>query len=1199
MLIQLITFELRYHIKNILFLIGALSFTFFGFMLIAYGIKIPMVDINAPYLIGYCLGLTSIGAIFLVSLFGANAVLKDKESKMDSIINAMPVSKFQFLSAKITGLVISAFLCCSFIVLGMALAPLAHSVSPDRLTEIPIIHYGYNLLVIMLPNVLLFSAFILAIASITQNRIAVYVGGVLIYVLYMAGAIFSNAPWMANASPASSEAISLAAMLDPLGLSAFFEQTKGWSTQQMNTQSIVLSGNFLLNRLIWFGISIISLMFTYRYYSFNTLKVKKKKKSASTLVEFTPQLLYTPIISDAKSIKAQRQMWWSLFKIELKNIIKSIPFIIILMLWAFIYGMELYGMLSGGRRMEGPYPLTANMVNQIMDLLPMFGLLVVIFYSNEQIWRKIILKIDTIYDAAPVRNFVLYSSNFVALCIISILLISISILISILVQLTMGYMDIEPLLYAKVFYYAGLPLVLVAALSLLIQSLVHNRYLGMVLTALLVLLINSPLSVLVGIEHPLMRYAAPLFTLAPVDYSDFNGFGDYARAFHWRMLYSLAWAIIFGFLTYGFWKRGKAMNIQNRMKQFRQYLNKRSILLMAAAVCLLLGSGGFIFYQTNIWNEYYTIEEKKDWSVNYETLYKEFENMPQPIITSVKSAVDLFPSEQRYKVKANYKIINKENKPIKKALLYLHRASQLDSIYISGAHLSKSDEEFGHFWINFDQPLLQEDQRDMYFEFNYSWSGFNEHILHNAIIQNGSFMRISNYFPQFGYNTEMEISNEDTRKALGLQKREEHINTIAEFEKDKANGKKFHDYIEYETVVSTEAPQTAIGQGNLLKKWAKNDRNYFHYKMDRPIPFRFAFATARYSLKKANHNDTEIEIYYHPKHGYNVDRIITAIKQTLDYCNNEFGDYQYEHFRYVEVASFTGGFAATAYPNSIYHNEKVGFISKIEDSTDIDVIAKFVGHELGHQWWGGQLDAPVMEGGIVLSETLAQYTEIMIYKNAYQNQKLVTDALTIEQDIYLSSRGFEEEVPLYKAVYNHPHIPYSKGLKVMYAVQDLIGEQELNKVLRTLIEKFAYPKNPPSVEDFLTELYKVTPENKHALLDDWFKKIVVYDLAMDKVKCTALTNGKYQIDMVIKAKKFEEDGFGNATEEIIDQALKIGVYTGDKYNTENVLYLQPHQITGELTELTLTVNKRPTSVVVDPNKILIDIDESNNEKWIK
>lgn len=48
--------------------------------------------------------------------------------------------------------------------------------------------------------------------------------------------------------------------------------------------------------------------------------------------------------------------------------------------------------------------------------------------------------------------------------------------------------------------------------------------------------------------------------------------------------------------------------------------------------------------------------------------------------------------------------------------------------------------------------------------------------------------------------------------------------------------------------VSTDKNQTAVGTGDLIKRWTKDNRNYFRYTV-KSIPFRFAVSSAEYDQK--------------------------------------------------------------------------------------------------------------------------------------------------------------------------------------------------------------------------------------------------------------------------------------------------------------------------------------------------------------
>ena len=68
----------------------------------------------------------------------------------------------------------------------------------------------------------------------------------------------------------------------------------------------------------------------------------------------------------------------------------------------------------------------------------------------------------------------------------------------------------------------------------------------------------------------------------------------------------------------------------------------------------------------------------------------------------------------------------------------------------------------------------------------------------------------------------------------------------------------------------------------------------------------------------------------------------------------------------------------------------------------------------------------------MLSETLAQYSALMVMRRLYGDDK-IRRFLQFELDKYLRSRGNEalEELPLMR-VENQPYIHYRKGSLVMY-----------------------------------------------------------------------------------------------------------------------------------------------------------------------
>jgi ABC-2 type transport system permease protein len=109
----------------------------------------------------------------------------------------------------------------------------------------------------------------------------------------------------------------------------------------------------------------------------------------------------------------------------------------------------------------------------------------------------------------------------------------------------------------------------------------------------------------------------------------------------------------------------------------------------------------------------------------------------------------------------------------------------------------------------------------------------------------------------------------------------------------------------------------------------------------------------------------------------------------------------------------------------------------------------------------------------MLTETLAMYTEMMLYKKMHGQEKMM-ERIKIHQQIYDNEKGLAENQPLYKVTGENIHISYSKGAVVMVKLSELLGEDQLNAALSKFLMHNRYPKKPSSL-DLLKELYRINP----------------------------------------------------------------------------------------------------------------------------
>ena len=1182
-------FDLKFHLRSPLFYILYVIFFLFAFGAVTsdavqIGGGLGNVNRNAPFVIMQLVLVLSVFGVLAATAYVANAIHRDFDLNTDSLFFSAPITKWQYL----TGRFAAAFTMISLIFTSVIAGIMAGSKMPwlDKAHVGPFVwqHYAFSYFALVVPNLLLFCAIFFSVAALTRSLLWTYVSVAAFYVAYGVTRVLIYL---------KVDNRTIKSLADPCAIAPFALDTRYWTVFEKNANVLALNGAFLLNRILWLGVAFALLALTYYRFKMQvaTANGGRKRKIVESDEPLQRIPLWLPVVTQKFDFRAAWQQFASTVAIERRAIMTGLPFLVILMLGV----LNVVGNAFGISSVFGTtvYPVTHLMAQAINGGFVVFVLIIATFYSGEIVWRERSAKLNEVFDTAPAPTWTMWAGKLTALIIVLYTTLAIAVATAISVQLIKGYWHIEPSVYIKeVFFVTGIDIVLFAVLMFFAQIVTNNKYIGY-LIAVLYIIATAALGPM-HFEHRLYR----VFDLPVINYSDMNGFGHYLVQHLWFMLYWTLFAGIMLLVGHLFWVRGTESDFLIRGLIARQRFSKQALATVIALFAGFAASGCYIYYNTNVLNEYSTADQREKIQAETEKLYKKYEHLPQPRITDAQATVDIYPDKRWVDASGSYRIVNKTAAPIRDIYVTMNPEVTEFSCTIPGASITANDRKHGYTIYRLAEPMQPGATLVMSYAVKIHNQGFQNEYRDNTIVENGTFVNNFAVCPHLGYSNQNELQDPAKRSKYGLQK----IVRMASID-DKAAAMNSElsreaDWINLDTTVSTSADQIALAPGYLQREWRENGRRYFQYKTTAPILPFWSYLSAHYSVKRGSWHDIPIEIYYDAKHPFNVNRMIYSVQKSLDYFTANFSPYQHKQVRIIEFPNYSS--FAQSFPNTIPWSESLGFIADLRDKDDIDYVFYVGAHEVGHQWWAHQVCGADVQGATMLTETLAQYSALMVMEKEYGQAKM-RKFLKFELDRYLSGRGGElvAEMPL-MLVENQPYIHYRKGSLVMYALRDAIGEDHVNAALRQFIHDHAFGGPPyPTTRELIADFRAQTPPDKQSIITDLFETITLYDNKATEATVKKRA-GKYFVTVTVESKKFRSDDRGRETNVPLHDYIDVGVLGESKAKAanDNVLAIEKKLITAPKMTFEFVVDKKPVRAGIDPLNKLIDRNPDDNVKTV-
>jgi hypothetical protein len=1190
MLIGVARFELRYQLRNPVFWVSLFLFFLLGFGVTAsenVSIGTPgTVHENAPFAIASMLAVSSLFYLFVITSFVANAIVRDDSSGFGPIIKSTSIGKTNYVMGRFLGGLAIALIGYLAIPVGMFFGSVMPWVDAETVGPQNPAFYLWPYLILAIPNIILASSLLFGLATVTRSMLWSYIGVVVFVMGYLIATSILGS---------KVEYQQLLAQYEPLGFGALAEATRYWTAADMNSKLLPLDDNVLFNRGLVLAISAVLLALTYWRFSMEERApskrlLKKLARQRASEVEAAPTQIALTKATQRFDGATTRAQFMVRLKTEIMQVLRS-PGLIVLLLLGVIYaaaGLWLTETLYG----TPSHPLTADIITNIISGFSLFLLIIAVFYGGELVWRERDVKISEIIDSTPAANWIITIPKVFAILVVLLLINLVAMATGLIFQLIKGAADFGIASYFGWFIIpVTVEMLMTAVLAVFFQALSPNKYVGWGLF-LVYFIVGIFLSNL-GYSNALYDYGA-----TPAEpLSDMNGSGGFSFGAWVLRVYWLAFGVILLVIAHLVWPRGTDTRWRSRLKRIRPGLRGAPLGLIGAAVVAMIGTGSYAYYNFKILNRYETSDEAEKFLADYEKKYLKYENLPRPVVKSVELDVQIFPKDRRMEVIGSYQMRNETAAPIYEVHVRQDsRDVEYTKLVLSGAKLATDDKKFGYRIFRFDQPLQPGGEASLDFASRLHHKGFRNGAPATEVNLNGTFVNNFVFAPIIGMNRSALLQDRTVRRRQGLPA-ELRMAKLEDMSATRENDIRA-DWVMSDITVTTDADQTPIAPGRKLADTTKNGRRTVHFVSSAPIQNFLSVQSARYKLTERTHDGIKLSIYHDPRHEWNVPAMLGALEAGLDYFQTNFGPYQFDHARIIEFPGYQS--FAQAFAGTMPYSESIGFAADVTDKDSIDYVTYVTAHELAHQYWGHQVAGADMQGVTVTSETLAQYSALMVMKKLYGKDK-IRRFLKYELDNYLGGRKGDAigEQPLYR-VENQGYVHYRKGSLVMYLLQERLGEAAVNRALARFIQTWKFKGAPfhRSV-DLITELRKeaTTPEQQ-ALITDLFEKITIYDLKAKEAKTAKLANGLWQTSISIEAAKYYADAKGNEKSAPLAESIEIGLFGGrpgiGAFGKNDVVSIERKPVKNGVQTIVVTSKIKPKFAGVDPYNFYIDKNSDDN-----
>jgi len=171
---------------------------------------------------------------------------------------------------------------------------------------------------------------------------------------------------------------------------------------------------------------------------------------------------------------------------------------------------------------------------------------------------------------------------------------------------------------------------------------------------------------------------------------------------------------------------------------------------------------------------------------------------------------------------------------------------------------------------------------------------------------------------------------------------------------------------------------------------------------------------------------------------------------------------------------------------------------------------------------------------------------------------------------------------LYLVTSEQEYISYGKGTIALNTLAHYLGEDTFNKILQDFLLTYQFnTQSYPTTLDFIQHLKNNVPHEYQYMISDYFEDIVFYENNLTDFQVKESQNNVFETQVNFEITKTNNDDSSKPLP--LDDFIEIGFYneTNELFHTERV------KVNSPINQLSVLLNQKPVSIVIDPNLLLI------------